>query len=134
MKPLKRLKKAGEKLQFRRKPDLRLIVTKNMRRRLKPLITAQLRILVDEYIFPRHEDVVVNDKGIGLVEPRRQRVVENTGGGTRVRTSGMNFHSRRIRGYDQGDGVPGLTAGVRRVLGHVDPRPHLTGQLDGDVG
>ena len=69
------LRQPSKETQLSDEADLCLIVAQNMRWCLKPLVATDIQVLVYENMFPRHEDIVVNNQGIRLIEARRKRVI-----------------------------------------------------------
>ncbi len=60
-----------EEAQLHRKADHGLVVGVDVRRRLVQLVAAHRRVAVDEDALPRNLDVIEEDQGVVLIEPRR---------------------------------------------------------------
>ena len=93
------LRKAQEESQLHHVSDLRLAVSHDMSRRLKPLSTGNVDVLVDEDPLPRHENIIVNQQRVRLVEARRKRIVIHTVGCPCVGPAREDLYTGRIAGH-----------------------------------
>ena len=85
-----------------------------MRRRLPPLVPADLQVAVDVDALPRHEHVVEHAEAIGLVEAAGQRIVERVHAGGGVGAPRIELQPGRVDRDDDAVGI-GLVARAHRM-------------------
>ncbi len=84
---------------------MRLGVAEHVGRGDAELTGRQFDVLIDKYVFPRHEDIVEHDQRIGLVEAARQRVVEHARWSERIGPARVELQSGRAVRHHAGDRV-----------------------------
>src|SRR5215510_11964710 len=117
------LDQPDQELQLGPRSDVRLRVAQHVCCSDAELTSRQVNILVDEHVFPRHEDIVEYDQRIGLVEAAGQRVVEHAGGSERIRPPRVELQAGRAGRHYAGDRV----IFVARPQGQDDRDQHVIG-------
>src|SRR5215204_7370826 len=90
------------------------MIAVEMRRRLPPLIAANLEAAVDENVLPRNEHVVADDEAVSLIEAAAQRIIEGIRRGGGECTARIKLEPGRIDWHDKAVGVI-LVARLQRV-------------------
>ena len=104
---------AGRELHLDEKPNQRLVVRQDLCAGLQELSVDQPDVAMDEDVFPGHEDIAEDDEIVGLVESRRQGIVEPVGRDGGVRSARIEAQSLCIQRHHHRDRVV-LIAGLER--------------------